>query len=73
MQKGEIQKLIGFLLFIFGMLSLVLMLVGANFSYLTWLDYWGKGIGFVMRLTMIGLGLIISYLAWLGEQPGGKK
>ena len=73
MQKGEIQKLIGFLLFIFGMLSLVLMLVGANFSDLTWLDYWGKGIGFVMRLTMIGLGLIISYLAWLGEQSGGKK
>ncbi len=71
MNKIEIQKLVGFILFIFGMLSLVLMLVGANFSYLTWLDVMGKGIGFLLRLVMVGLGIIISYLAWVKERNSG--
>jgi hypothetical protein len=55
--------IIGFLLFVLGMLSLVLILVGANFSYLAWIDKPGSPRGILIRLLMIGGGLVISYLA----------
>lgn len=53
----------GFLLFILGMLSLVLVLIGANFSYLAWMDKPGSPRGLLIRLGMIGGGLIMSYMA----------
>lgn len=55
--------IIGFLLFVLGMLSLVLILIGANFSYLSWMDKPGSPQGIIIRLLMIGGGLVISYLA----------
>ena len=55
--------IIGFLLFVLGMLSLVLILIGANLSYLAWIDKPGSPRGIIIRLLMIGGGLVISYLA----------
>ena len=57
------MMIIGFLLFVLGMLSLVLILIGANLSYLTWIDKPGSPRGILIRLFMIGGGLVISYLA----------
>jgi hypothetical protein len=57
------MMIIGFLLFVLGMLSLVLILIGANLSYLTWIDKPGSPRGIIIRLLMIGGGLVISYLA----------
>jgi len=57
------MMIIGFLLFVCGMLSLVLILIGANLSYLTWIDKPGSPRGILIRLFMIGGGLVISYLA----------
>jgi len=57
------MMIIGFLLFVCGMLSLVLILIGANLSYLTWIDKPGSPRGILIRLLMIGGGLVISYLA----------
>ncbi len=67
MHSSELKKLIGFLFFIFGMLTFVLLFIGANFTFLQWLDLWGKGIGLLLRLLMVGLGVIISYFGWLEE------
>jgi hypothetical protein len=57
------MMILGFLLFVLGMLSLVLILVGANLSYLAWIDKPGSPRGIIIRLLMIGGGLVMSYLA----------
>jgi hypothetical protein len=61
-------SLIGFALFILGMLALVLQLVGVQLVFLTWLDNWGGGIGFFLRLLMIIIGLVIIIVTRSGEQ-----
>ena len=55
--------IIGFLLFVTGMISLVLILIGANLSYLAWIDKPGSPRGILIRLLMIGGGLVMSYMA----------
>ena len=56
--------ILGFILFILGMLSLVFILIGANFSYLAWIDKPGTPRGILIRLFMIGGGLVMCYLAF---------
>jgi hypothetical protein len=60
--------ILGFVLFILGMLSLVLVLIGANFSYLAWIDKPGSPRGLLIRMFMIGGGLIMSYMALNPEE-----
>lgn len=55
--------LAGFLSFISGMLSLVLVLVGANLTFLAWIDVPGSPRGIILRVLLIGGGLMMSYLA----------
>jgi len=62
------MMIIGFLLFVMGVLSLVLILIGANLSYLTWIDKPGSPRGIIIRILMIGGGLVISYMA-LNPEP----
>ncbi len=54
---------LGFILFITGMLSLVLMVVGIQFSFLSWIDAAGRGIGLIIRLAMVMAGVIMVVLA----------
>ncbi len=61
--KRGIIALIGFLIFATGLLALLLSLVGIQFSFLTWIDKPSPMFGFLMRLAMIIVGLIIFYLA----------
>jgi len=44
-------------------MALVLSVVGAKLSFLVWIDYAGAFWGFVIRLLMILVGIIIIYLA----------
>lgn len=55
--------ILGFLLFVIGMISLVLILIGANLTYLTWIDKPGTPRGILIRILMIGGGLVLAYLA----------
>lgn len=55
--------ILGFTLFVLGMLSLVLILIGANFTYLSWMDKPGSPRGIIIRMVMIGGGVVMSYLA----------
>jgi hypothetical protein len=59
----HVFMILGFVLFILGMLSLVFILIGANFSYLAWIDKPGTPRGILIRIFMIGGGLTMSYLA----------
>lgn len=50
---------LGFLLFFLGFLSIVLGMIGVQFSFMTWMDHWGKGVGFVGRVLLILAGFIL--------------
>ena len=63
MRVRHVLILVGFLLFVLGTLSLVMMLIGANFSYLAWMDKPGSPRGILIRILMIGGGLVMSYMA----------
>ena len=58
-----IALIIGFLLFVSGVVSLVLILIGANLSYLAWIDRPGSPQGIIIRILMIGGGLVTAYMA----------
>lgn len=55
--------ILGFLFFVSGMLSLVLVLIGANLSFLSWIDQPGTPRGVIIRVLLIGGGLVMSYVA----------
>ena len=60
--KGLVT-LVGFLLAGLGFLALVLSLIGVQFAFLTWIDKPGKLFGFVFRIIMITVGIVMIYLA----------
>jgi hypothetical protein len=62
MTSKSVYAIIGFVLIILGFLSLVLMMVGVQLSFLTWIDAPGRLFGFVMRLLLIIGGFIIITL-----------
>ena len=59
----HIFLVLGFLLFVLGMISLVLILIGANLSYLAWIDKPGTPRGILIRIFMIGGGLVLTSLS----------
>ena len=61
MKKGVVATL-GFLLILYGFIALVLMMIGMQLSFLVWIDGWGKLLGFVIRLLMIVVGVVMMYL-----------
>ena len=54
---------LGFLLFIFGIVALVLMLVGLQLSFLAWLDSSSRMFGLTLRLLMVFGGIVMFYFA----------
>ena len=60
MSKGYIS-LLGFLLFFFGFMSLILSLVQLKISFLSFIDAPGRTFGLVIKLLMIFGGMIILY------------
>jgi uncharacterized membrane protein len=54
--------LAGFLLFFLGFLSIVLGMIGVQFMFMAWMDHWGRGPGFLIRLMMILAGFILIIL-----------
>ena len=54
---------VGFLMMIYGFLSLILSVAGLQFSYLTFLDIPGKTFGFLMRILMVLVGTVIIVMS----------
>lgn len=63
MSKKGIMTLLGFLLFLFGVISIVLALVGLKISALNIIYLFGPGIALLIQLIMIFGGIILVYLA----------
>ena len=55
--------IIGFLLFVIGFISFTLILIGGNFIYLAWIDRPGTPQGVIIRVLMVGGGLVMAYMA----------
>jgi hypothetical protein len=67
--KGTLTA-IGFVLFVLGFAALSLMVVGVNFSFLTWVDAAGKLPGLVLRVAMVIGGImlvVIDRTDWKGR------
>lgn len=56
------MKEIGLGLFLIGLVSLVLPLLGMKFLFLTWIEQWGPAISWAIRggITLLGLVLYLS-------------
>jgi hypothetical protein len=55
--------LASFALFIIGFTALIMMLLGLNWSFLRWMDMFGRGFGMVLRLVLIAAGLVMYVIA----------
>ncbi|MBR9921122.1 MAG: hypothetical protein GYB31_09805 [Bacteroidetes bacterium] len=62
--KKSLFVVLGFALFAFGLLSIVLSLLGLQFSFMTWMDSGSKLLGFVIRLIMMLAGIVTMALAY---------
>lgn len=65
--------LVGFLLAGTGLFALILMLVGMQLSFLTWIDAPSQLFGFVIRLAMIMVGIVLIYMAQTREEVGSEQ
>ena len=50
------MKGLGGLLVLFGAGSIVLNLMGREFQLLMWIDTWGEGVGWAIKIALILLG-----------------
>ncbi len=55
------MKNIGGLMVLFGVGSILLGFVGYEFSLMMWVDYWGTGVGWVIRGALI----VVAAVLWL--------
>jgi len=62
MYRAMLFLILGFLLFLFGFVALVLLLIGARISFLAFIDAGGPTLGLVIRLLMIFGGLLLVYV-----------
>ena len=62
MYRAMLFMILGLLLFLFGFIALVLLLIGARISGLAFIDAGGATLGLVIRLLMIFGGLTLVYV-----------
>lgn len=61
-RNKTILTLVGFILAGIGFMALVLSLVGVKLSFLAWLDDIGALFGFVSKIVLILVGMIMIYM-----------
>jgi hypothetical protein len=58
----NLLTILGFVLVVTGFLSMIVSVVGLKFSFLLFLESWGSLVGFVLKLLIIMIGFILTYL-----------
>lgn len=71
MRLKTIMTLLGFLLFIIGMLALILSIVGVQLAFLVWMDRISPLFGFLAKIFMIvtGIVLIVIFRGNFSDKP----
>ncbi len=62
MNKGYIT-IVGYLLFLAGILSIILSMVGLQLTFLSWISSFGAGASIIIKLVLLFSGLIIMYIS----------
>ena len=62
------MKNAGSLLLFFGIGTIVLNLVGYEFSILFWIDNWGDTVGWVIRGAMVAIGAVLFIMGMRSPQ-----
>ena len=62
MVKYEIWTLVGFLLFMLGIVGILISMVGLDFIPLKFVDDINKGLGFFVRLAMLFGGISLMFI-----------
>ncbi len=73
MNKRNVFTLIGFTLFLIGFMSIVLTLVGMNYSFLSWIESLPAPFGFVTKLVLMFGGMIMLYISKTYEPLNEKE
>ena len=71
LKNSTTLTVVGFILFFFGLVSLLLNLVGVDIFFMTWLYSLGVGISFAVRLLMFVGGIVLIYVGqtdWSREE-----
>ncbi len=63
MKNKGLLSIIGFLLFLFGFLSILLSVVGIKLVFLQWVDAFGRGFGLLFKLLMVIAGFVVVIVA----------
>jgi len=58
-----IITVIGYVLVLFGFLSLMLSMIGLRLSFLEFLEFGGPLVALVLRLSMVVIGFILMYVS----------
>ncbi|MFO0469210.1 MAG: hypothetical protein ACK5ZX_07870 [Bacteroidota bacterium] len=61
-KNKNLLTILGFVLVVTGFLSMIVSVVGLKFSFLLFLESWGSLVGFVLKLLIIMIGFILTYL-----------
>ena len=67
------MKNIGGLMVLFGAGSLVLGLIGYEFSLMMWVDNWGTTVGYVIRGALIVVGGVLWFMGDNGESGQAQE
>lgn len=60
--KKALWLIVGFALFFLGALSLILNMVGVDFTFLAWLNHFGRLPAFLIKVLMVVGGIVVIYL-----------
>ncbi|MBN3581927.1 hypothetical protein JYB64_05970 [Algoriphagus aestuarii] len=52
----------GLLLAALGIISILLSVFNYNIRLLSWIDIWGSGMGWIIRILLIGIGVALFYI-----------
>ncbi len=61
MKNRSLWISIGMLLFLVNFVSLILMIVGLQFGFMQWIDYFGRAWGLGIRLSLVIFGAALVY------------
>ena len=56
------MKNIGGLMVLFGAGSMVLGLIGYEFTWMMWVDNWGTTVGWIIRSALIAVGALLWFM-----------
>jgi cytochrome c oxidase subunit IV len=64
----SLKLVIAFILFVLGFLSLLMSMLGLQFTYLRWLENLPVLVSVLIKLTMLIGGIVLAYMTTLGNE-----